>query len=117
MKKLLHVTALSSVALSSSVLLASPALAEAPCLPGGSSYTSGTYQAELPFKSGIDRTFRVHVPKRYNPEKPRKTPLVLIFHGWGGDENEFLDSEAVIREADRRGFILVAPRGLGSGSP
>ncbi len=112
MKKLLQVTALSSVA-----LVALPALAEDPCLPGGSTYTSGTYQAELPFNSGIERTFRVHVPKGYDPDKPRKAPLVLIFHGWGGDENEFLDSATVTDEADRRGFILVAPRGLGSGEP
>ena len=42
---------------------------------------------------------------------------MLVFHGWGGDENEFLDNPVVIREADRRGAILVAPRGLGSGAP
>ena len=68
-------------------------------------------------RAALVARFRVHVPKRYNPKKPRKTPLVLIFHGWGGDENEFLGSESVIREADRRGVILFAPRGLGSGAP
>jgi polyhydroxybutyrate depolymerase len=64
---------------------------------------------------GIDRTFRVHVPKGYRNNTA--APLVLVFHGWGGDENEFLGNRSVRSLADRRGYILVAPRGLGSGAP
>jgi polyhydroxybutyrate depolymerase len=64
---------------------------------------------------GIDRTFRVHVPKGY--KNNTAAPLVLVFHGWGGDENEFLGNRSVRSLADRRGYILVAPRGLGSGDP
>jgi poly(3-hydroxybutyrate) depolymerase len=41
----------------------------------------------------------------------------MVFHGWGGDENEFLDDAGVRALADERGDILVAPRGLGSGAP
>jgi len=40
-----------------------------------------------------------------------------MFHGWGGNENEFLGSKSVTRLADKRGYILVAPRGLGAGAP
>lgn len=64
---------------------------------------------------GVSRTYRVHVPAGYDPEVP--APLVVLFHGWGGDEDEFLGSQAVTGLADARGYVLVAPRGLGSGAP
>ncbi|MEO0424905.1 MAG: hypothetical protein AAF184_21395 [Pseudomonadota bacterium] len=64
---------------------------------------------------GLTRIFRVHVPQGYDLNEPSK--LITIFHGWGGNENEFLDNAKVTSEADARGYILVAPRGLGSGAP
>lgn len=79
---------------------------------GKAGYTSGAYTME---HGGLTRTFRVHVPTGYDENKP--APLVTLFHGWGGNENEFLDNETVREEADRRGYILVAPTGLGSGAP
>ena len=45
MKKLLQATTLTAFALAGTA-----ALAQDPCQPGGSTYTSGTYDAELPFK-------------------------------------------------------------------
>jgi len=60
----------------------------------------------------VTRTFRVHVPTGYNQNVP--APLVVIFHGWGGNESEFIGNRTVLSEANRRGYILVAPRGLGS---
>ena len=42
---------------------------------------------------------------------------MTIFHGWGGDQNEFIGNRKVRSEADKAGYILVAPKGLGSGSP
>jgi polyhydroxybutyrate depolymerase len=80
------------------------------CDPTG--WKSGTYTME---HSGITRTFRVHVPKGYRNNVP--APLVTYFHGWGGNENEILGNKRVTSQADRRGYILVAPRGLGSGNP
>jgi len=79
---------------------------------GNAGYTSGTYTME---HGGLTRTFRVHVPTGYDENKP--APLVTLFHGWGGNENEFLNNKTVREEADRRGYILVAPIGLGSGAP
>lgn len=64
---------------------------------------------------GISRSFRLSVPEQGSASTPR--PMILMFHGWGGDENEFLQSDLVVREASQRGYILVAPTGLGSGSP
>jgi len=75
---------------------------------------SGTYTMLDP-GSHMTRTFRVHVPTGYKTSNP--APLVAIFHGWGGNENEFLGNRTVASLASQRGYILVAPRGLGSGAP
>lgn len=79
---------------------------------GQEGWTSGTRTMHF---DGLDRTFRVHVPVGYSASKP--APLVAIFHGWTGDENGFIDEQLVRDSADRLGYVLVAPRGLGSGEP
>jgi len=79
---------------------------------GQSGLTSGTYTLQ---HNGLSRIYRIYVPTSYNIDQAAK--LVMIFHGWGGNENEFLSDPTVIAEADARGYILVAPRGLGSGAP
>jgi polyhydroxybutyrate depolymerase len=63
----------------------------------------------------LTRTYRIFVPPGYKPSTPN--PLVLVFHGWGGDENEFLGDKSVRKLASQRGYIVVAPLGLGSASP
>lgn len=73
---------------------------------------SGTYTMKY---DGKDRIYRLHVPKNY--DKNTAAPLTAVFHGWGGNENEFIGDRTVRSEADKRGYILVAPRGLGSESP
>jgi len=79
---------------------------------GNAGWTSGIHTLD---HAGVTRTLRIHVPEGYRNNQP--APLIVIFHGWGGDENEFLGFNSVTSEADRRGYILVAPRGLGSGAP
>ncbi len=78
----------------------------------GQTLASGTYQLA---DQGVTRRYRIHVPSRYSPGVA--LPLVVVFHGWGGDENEFLGEAGVESLADERGYIVVAPRGLGSGDP
>jgi polyhydroxybutyrate depolymerase len=78
----------------------------------GKTLAGGTYQMT---DQNVTRTYRVFVPSGYKPSTP--SPLVLVFHGWGGNENEFLDDKNVRRLADQRGYIVVAPRGLGSAAP
>lgn len=73
---------------------------------------SGTYQM---IDQNIARTYRILVPSRYKPGSAY--PLIMVFHGWGGDENEFLGDKDVTTLADQRGYIVVAPRGLGSTVP
>ncbi|GIS02104.1 MAG: hypothetical protein CM15mP103_06550 [Gammaproteobacteria bacterium] len=41
----------------------------------------------------------------------------MLFHGWGGDEGEFLDNVTVQSQSDQRGYVLVAPLGLGREEP
>lgn len=71
-------------------------------------WTSGTYTLD---HADVERRFRVYVPANYDPTTP--APLVLAFHGWGGDRDEFIGDATVTAEADARGYVLVAPDGLG----
>ena len=73
---------------------------------------SGTYRMT---DQQVTRTYRLFVPSRYAPGNAY--PLVVVFHGWGGDESEFLGDAQVTTLADERGYIVVAPRGLGSAAP
>ena len=61
------------------------------------------------------RLYGLRLPAGYDGRHP--APLVIAFHSWGGDEREFLGEPSVVAESSRRGYILVAPRGLGSGAP
>ncbi|MBT5054047.1 MAG: hypothetical protein HOM69_12555 [Gammaproteobacteria bacterium] len=63
----------------------------------------------------MERYFRIVYPANYSDQA--HNPLVILLHGWGGDEDSFLDQDALRRTADARGVVLVAPRGLGSGAP
>ena len=92
----------------------SPALGAAvtPSPGCGKTLASGTYRMT---DQNVTRTYRVFVPSSY--ESGTAYPLVMVFHGWGGDENEFLGDKSVTTLANQRGYILVAPRGLGSAIP
>jgi poly(3-hydroxybutyrate) depolymerase len=78
----------------------------------GKTLASGTYQMT---DQAVTRTYRLFVPSGYKPSTAY--PLVMVFHGWGGDENEFLGDRDVTTLANKRGYIVAAPRGLGSATP
>ena len=61
------------------------------------------------------RVFGLRLPAGYDGHHP--AGLVIAFHSWGGDEREFLGEPSALEEASRRGYILVAARGLGSSAP
>lgn len=65
--------------------------------------------------AGLSRSYELRMPSGYDSIRPAR--LVLVFHGWGGDESEFLGDPTVLAEAARRGYVLVGPRGIGSGPP
>jgi predicted esterase len=76
---------------------------------------SGQFWLAVP--TSEKRTTRVRVflpPRAANAPKP---PLVVALHGAGGSENLFFDGYGdgeIVRQCERRGWMLVAPR-LGFG--
>jgi len=65
--------------------------------------------------SGLERTYRLHVPKSYDPARP--TPLVISMHGaamWGVAQMEITRWNAV---ADEQGLIVVYPSGARAAGP
>lgn len=60
---------------------------------------------------GLTRRYRIHVPPGYQAEKA--APLVLAFHGGGGDMDYMARDKnyGLISKADATGFVLVFPNG------
>ncbi len=59
----------------------------------------------------LNRTYHLHVPK--NMPKDKAVPLVLMFHGGGGTP-AFAERESKFSDlADREGFLVVYPEGVG----
>lgn len=61
---------------------------------------------------GYDRVAHVHVPKGYVAGS--KPPLVLLLHGGGGSGTTALEKDGWAAKADKEGFPVVAPDGLGA---
>lgn len=54
--------------------------------------------------------FRLYAPKKHDPKA--KLPLVVAFHGAGGDENMFMEGYGaglLKKLAEEKGFLLVTP--------
>ena len=60
--------------------------------------------------NGTKRTYILHLPKNYS--ESGKYPLVLIFHGGGGNAAQMQNYMKMDPIADREGFITVYPQGL-----
>lgn len=71
---------------------------------------AGDYTFEIP-QGGLTRKYLVHVPPSYNSNTP--TPLVLAFHGGGGDMNYMARDEyyGLISKSNREGFVVAFPNG------
>lgn len=61
---------------------------------------------------GLTRLYRVHVPQRYSATTA--APLVLAFHGGGGDMNYMAMDKyyGLISKAEAAGFVVVFPNGF-----
>ena len=70
----------------------------------------GQYERHL-IHNGRDRSYILHIPPQYNSKD--KLPLVLLFHGGGGNARQALRAYGLVEKADKEGFILVAPNGTG----
>lgn len=64
---------------------------------------------------GRERTYHLHLPPHHSKATP--APLVVALHGRGGTGEGFDQSTngQVVREADRRGYIVVFPEGIDKG--
>lgn len=60
------------------------------------------------------RQYIVHVPPKYDPERP--APVVLAFHGAAMTGSMMVKFTGLNETADREGFVVVYPSGTGTGS-
>lgn len=60
---------------------------------------------------GVRRMYRLHVPPGL--QDGRRLPVLLAFHGGGGNAQQFEDSSGLPEVARREGFLLVFPDGTG----
>ena len=76
------------------------------------SWSSGTRTID---HDGVERQIRVQVPTNYKNNVT--SPLIIGFHGWGGDQNEFLNNASVQNQLNKHNYIMISPLGLGSQEP
>lgn len=59
----------------------------------------------------LKRLYNLHIPSSHNSKKP--IPLVLAFHGTGGDGKAMEEQTGFNQLAEQAGFIAVYPDGIG----
>ena len=59
----------------------------------------------------LQRRYRVHVPEKYDAANP--TPVVIVFHGGGGNPESMVRLTGMNAKSDEAGFIVVYPYGSG----
>jgi polyhydroxybutyrate depolymerase len=79
------------------------ALAANPLVPGDHTRTLTV--------SNLYRSYLVHVPPQYDHDVP--TPVVLIYHGGGGNANSMVRFSGLNAKSDKAGFIAIYPNGTG----
>src|SRR5919202_2987838 len=77
--------------------------------PKKQSIPKGDYRGEL-LHQGRRRTYYLHTPKSYNPNRPM--PLVLAFHGYGSQGKDLASNTGFSELAEQKGFIIVYPDGI-----
>lgn len=60
---------------------------------------------------GLTRKYRIHLPDGREPAEP--VPLVILFHGGGGNAANAARMSGMDAKADREGFIVAYPNGTG----
>ena len=59
----------------------------------------------------LQRRYRVHVPAKY--DAANATPVVIVFHGGGGNPESMVRLSGMNAKSDEAGFIVVYPFGSG----
>jgi poly(3-hydroxybutyrate) depolymerase len=63
-------------------------------------------------EAGKEMEYALFVPSKYDKEK--KTPLLVALHGLGGNPQQIIRSRGLTEEAEKRGYVVVAPMGYNS---
>ncbi|MCX7397645.1 MAG: hypothetical protein NT138_08225 [Planctomycetales bacterium] len=59
----------------------------------------------------LERRYRIYIPKKYNASKA--APVVVVYHGGGGNPESMIRLTGMNAKADEAGFIVVYPYGTG----
>jgi polyhydroxybutyrate depolymerase len=59
----------------------------------------------------LERRYRVYIPKKYDASKA--TPVIVVFHGGGGNPESMIRLTGMNAKADEAGFLVVYPYGKG----
>jgi polyhydroxybutyrate depolymerase len=76
----------------------------------GLGFTCGDYGRKIKV-SGLTRFYEVHIPSTYTKSVPTPMPVVLVFHGGGGDPSTIRYESRMDKVADAENFIVVYPAG------
>ncbi|MCP5116127.1 MAG: hypothetical protein GY953_35320, partial [bacterium] len=84
----------------------------AACLPAA--YAKGKVEKHTyDFKEAEkEMEYRLYIPTDYS--KAKKTPLVVVLHGLGSNPSQVIRYAGITKEAEARGYIVVAPFGYNS---
>ncbi len=63
--------------------------------------------------AGKEMEYALFVPSKYDKEK--KTPLVVALHGLGSNPQQIIRYPALTDQAEKHGYIVVAPMGYNTG--
>ena len=60
------------------------------------------------------RVYKLHVPSAFDTSNNKPTPMVVDFHGWGGDSNsQERDSQFItVSNEDPDGFFVLTAEGM-----
>ena len=94
--------------------LATPASAQQPKPQDEGKKTHGKIEKKTyDFKeAGKEMEYALYVPSGY--DRAKKTPLLVALHGLGGNPQQIMRSRGLTEQAEKHGYIVVAPMGYNS---
>lgn len=111
--------ALAAIALLAALAAAVVWAGQGPALAGGDTcdpvrtHEVGDFPVTLD-SGGLTREYALHIPPSYTGAEA--VPLVLNFHGLGGNAEQQASYSGLLAKADAEGFIIVMPQGLSNES-
>ncbi|AKJ65622.1 alpha/beta fold hydrolase [Kiritimatiella glycovorans] len=78
--------------------------------PGNESLSPGDHIRTVTVGE-VQRRYRLHVPASYDPEK--ETPVVIAFHGGGGNPDAMVRVSRLDDKSEEAGFLVAYPFGSG----